>query len=82
MESGGRTRPRLSRLVFDFLTSKSNLSSPLTMTYISVFVWSPDTHSERRFDSGLTIAQLKVCLPVPPTSCLEVAEAHGQGTRY
>lgn len=30
------------------------------MTYVSVFVSSPDTHSERRFDSDLTIGQLKV----------------------
>ena len=30
------------------------------MTYVSVFVSSADTHSERRFDSDLTIGQLKV----------------------
>lgn len=30
------------------------------MAYVSVFVSSPDTHSERRFDSDLTIGQLKV----------------------
>lgn len=30
------------------------------MPYLSVFVTSPDTHSERRFDSGLTAQQLKV----------------------
>ncbi|WWC69527.1 uncharacterized protein I206_103469 [Kwoniella pini CBS 10737] len=29
------------------------------MTLISIFVTSPDTHSERRFDSSLTISQLK-----------------------
>ncbi|WWC90082.1 uncharacterized protein L201_005015 [Kwoniella dendrophila CBS 6074] len=29
------------------------------MTFISVFVTSPDTHSERKFDSSLTINQLK-----------------------
>lgn len=34
----------------------------VTMALISVFVSSPDTHSERRFDSDLTIGQLKVSL--------------------
>ncbi|WVQ78024.1 hypothetical protein IAT38_000105 [Cryptococcus sp. DSM 104549] len=29
------------------------------MTFISVFVSSPDTHSERKLDTGLTIQQLK-----------------------
>ncbi|KAE8538059.1 hypothetical protein D1P53_006126 [Cryptococcus gattii VGV] len=29
------------------------------MPYLSVFVTSPDTHSERRFDSDLTVQQLK-----------------------
>ncbi|OXB39127.1 tubulin-folding cofactor B [Cryptococcus neoformans] len=29
------------------------------MPYLSVFVTSPNTHSERRFDSGLTVQQLK-----------------------
>jgi hypothetical protein len=27
---------------------------------VSFFVSSPDTHSERRFDSDLTVGQLKV----------------------
>lgn len=28
---------------------------------VNVFVRSPDTRSERRYDLGLTVAQLKVC---------------------
>lgn len=37
------------------------------MTYVSVFVSSPDTHSERRFDSDLTVGQLKVSAFLPTT---------------
>ena len=29
------------------------------MVFLSIFVTSPDTHSERRFDTSLTIAQIK-----------------------
>lgn len=47
-------------LLYNFAASMAQSSFGNASKLISVFVTSPDTHSERRFDVSLTVAQLKV----------------------
>ena len=75
-----KTLARSLNLIFNFVTKRASPQRQMS-SIVNVFVVSPDTRSERRFDLHITVEQLKVPHPLMYgcIACILITHHHASG---